>query len=103
MNDRLAANKAIARCSFEGVLHLGDDTAIDRYLAADTIGNDPTFGTGREAFRVQWRRWLDSVPDIHFAVEDVIAEGDGSSPPGPRPPPTGASSTASPRPVPGFA
>jgi len=69
-------NKALVRRFFEEVWNRGDDAAIDAFLAADTVGNDPDFGTGREAFRAQCRRWRTGFPDIHFAVEDVVAEGD---------------------------
>jgi len=71
-----AENKAAVRRFFEEVWNAGDEGAIDRFLAADTVGNDPEFGTGREAFRAQWTRWRAAFPDIHFAVEDLVAEGD---------------------------
>ena len=69
-------NKALVRRFFEEVWNQGDEAAIDAYIAADAVGNDPDFGTGREAFRAQWRKWRAAFPDLHFAVEDVIAEGD---------------------------
>ena len=70
------ANKALVRRFFEEVWNQGSDAAIDAFIAADAVGNDPDFGTGREAFRAQWRKWRSAFPDIHFAVDDVIAEGD---------------------------
>ena len=75
-DDPTESTKTIARRFFEEVWNQGDDGAIDRYIAAEAVGNDPTFGTGREAFRAQWRRWRAAFPDLHFAVEDVVAEGD---------------------------
>jgi len=72
----IEANKELARRFFEEVWNQGSDAAIDAYLTVHTVGNDPGFGTGREAFRSQWRRWRTAFPDIHFAVDDVIAEGD---------------------------
>ena len=39
-------------------------------------GNDPDFGSGREGFRGQWRRWITAFPDLHFEVVDLVAEGD---------------------------
>ena len=68
--------KAVAQRFFEEVWNSGNEPAIDAYLAVETVGNDPSFGTGREAFRAQWRRWLEGFPDIHFAVEEVVAEGE---------------------------
>lgn len=71
-----AANLELARRFFEEVWNQGDEAAIDRYIAADARGNDPTFGAGREAFRTQWRRWRAAFPDLHFAVEEVVADND---------------------------
>jgi len=70
------ANKTLARRFFEEVWNQGDESAIDRYVAADAKGNDPDFGTGREAFRQQWRRWRAAFPDLRFDVVDVVAEDD---------------------------
>lgn len=70
------ANKELARRFFEEVWNQGDEAAIDRYVAADAHGNDPDFGTGREAFRRQWRQWRAAFPDLRFEVVDVIAEGE---------------------------
>jgi steroid delta-isomerase-like uncharacterized protein len=69
-------NKALARRFFEEVWNQADESAIDRYIAENAGGNDPDFGTGREAFRAQWKKWHVAFPDLHFEVEDVIAEGD---------------------------
>ena len=69
------ANKAIIRAFFEEVWNQGDDAAIDRYIAADAAGNDPDFGVGREGFRRQWRKWREAFPDLHFAIEEMVAEG----------------------------
>lgn len=45
-------NKEAARRFFEEIWNLKDETAIDRYSAADVRGNDPDFGTSREDFKV---------------------------------------------------
>jgi steroid delta-isomerase-like uncharacterized protein len=74
--NQAATNRDLARRFFEEVWNRGDEAAIDRYIAADAAGNDPTFGAGREAFRAQWRKWRAAFPDLHFAVEDLVAEGD---------------------------
>ena len=68
-------NKALARRFFQEVWNDRDEAAIDRYIVEDAKGNDPDFGAGREAFRRQWREWQRAFPDLHFEVEDVIAEG----------------------------
>lgn len=68
-------NKQIARSFFEEVWNRGDESAIDRFIADDAIGNDPKFGVGRESFRLQWHQWRTGFPDVHFEVQEVIAEG----------------------------
>jgi steroid delta-isomerase-like uncharacterized protein len=67
---------ALARRFFEEVWNQGDESAIDRYIAADAAGNDETFGIGREGFRTQWRQWQAAFEGLHFAVEEIVAEGD---------------------------
>lgn len=69
-------NRELARRFFEEVWNGRDESAIDRFIAEDAAGNDPTFGAGREAFRRQWRQWQAAFPDLHFAVEEIVAEGD---------------------------
>lgn len=70
------ANKAIIREFFEQVWNRRDEAAIDRFIAAEAAGNDPDFGIGREGFKRQWRQWQAAFPDLHFAIEEMIAEGD---------------------------
>lgn len=67
--------KQLARDFFREVWNEGNEAAIDRYIAENARGNDPDFGAGRDAFRAQWRKWQAAFPDLHFEVEDVIAEG----------------------------
>jgi steroid delta-isomerase-like uncharacterized protein len=72
----IEANKELARRFFAEVWNEGREAAIDQFIAADAAGNDPDFGAGREAFRAQWRQWRAAFPDLRFAVDDLIAEGD---------------------------
>ena len=69
-------NKILARAFFEEIWNQKDESAIDRFLAENAAGNDPDFGMGREGFRKQWREWITAFPDLHFEVQDIIAEGD---------------------------
>lgn len=69
-------NRELARRFFEEVWNNRDEAAIDRYIKEDAAGNDPDFGAGREMFRRQWRQWQAAFPDLHFAVEEIVAEGD---------------------------
>lgn len=68
-------NKELARRFFQEVWNDADEAAIDRYIAENAAGNDPDFGAGREAFRAQWRRWQAAFPDLRFAIDDLVAEG----------------------------
>ena len=67
--------RQIAKEFFEQIWNQGDESAIDRFISADTFGNDPQFGTGLESFRTKWREWQNAFPDIHFRIDDVIVEG----------------------------
>lgn len=69
-------NRELARRFFEEVWNGRDESAIDRFIAPDAAGNDPTFGAGREAFRNQWSQWQAAFPDLRFEVEEIVAEGD---------------------------
>ena len=69
-------NKALIREFFEQVWNQGNEAAIDHFIAENAAGNDPDFGTGREGFKQQWRKWREAFPDIHFAIEEIVAEGD---------------------------
>lgn len=71
-----AALHELARRFFDEVWNRGDESAIDRYIAEDAAGNDATFGIGREGFRTQWRQWRAAFEGLHFAVEEIVAEGD---------------------------
>ena len=71
----LENNKVLARAFFEEIWNKGDESAIDRFIAKDAAGNDPKFGVGRESFRIQWKKWRIAFPDINFAIEELVAEG----------------------------
>lgn len=73
--ENLEDNKTLARAFFEEIWNKGDESAIDRFIAQDAAGNDPKFGVGRESFRIQWRKWRIAFPDINFAIEELVAEG----------------------------
>jgi predicted ester cyclase len=72
----IEANKQVVRNFFERAWNLGDDAAIDEYIAEGAGGNDPDFGAGREGFRRQWIEWRFAFPDLHFQIVDLIAERD---------------------------
>ena len=70
------ANKAAAATFFEEIWNQRSEAAIDRLVAEDAAGNDPKFGVGRESFKTQWRKWHAGFSDLHFHVEEIIAEGE---------------------------
>jgi steroid delta-isomerase-like uncharacterized protein len=69
-------NKELARRFFDEVWNQGDEAAIDRYIPLEAKGNDLDFGSGREGFKAQWRKWRSAFPDLHFEVVDLVAEGE---------------------------
>jgi len=69
-------NKMLARRFFQEIWNEGQEAAIDRYIPEFAAGNDPGFGSGREGFRRQWKKWRAAFPDLHFAIDDLIGEGD---------------------------
>jgi len=71
----LEKNKQLARDFFEKIWNQRDESAIDRFIAEDAAANNPKFGVGRESFRLQWRKWREAFPDINFAGEEIITEG----------------------------
>jgi steroid delta-isomerase-like uncharacterized protein len=70
------ANKELARRFFQEIWNEGEEAAIDRFIPETAVGNDPDFGAGREGFRRQWKKWRSAFPDLHFAIDDLIGEGD---------------------------
>ena len=75
MGDSTEAIRQLAKDFFEQIWNQGDESAIDRFISVNTVGNDPQFGTGRESFRTKWREWQNAFPDINFRIDDVIVEG----------------------------
>lgn len=69
-------NREVARQFFEQIWNQRDESAIDRFTIPDVRGNDGDFGTGREAFKEQWRGWFIGFPDLKFEVADIVVEGE---------------------------
>lgn len=76
MSSQLEANKQLARDFFAQIWNARDESAIYRFIKEDAGGNDSDFGAGREAFRNQWKLWMDAFPDLNFEIIDLVAEGD---------------------------
>ena len=74
-------NKAIARRMYEAfgqAVSTGNWAALDAVLAADAIDHNPVpgQGPGLEGVKQVFAVFAAGFPDIHFSVEDMIAEGD---------------------------
>ena len=71
-------NKVIARRVYEEVLNQGDLGAVVQLFASNTVDHNPLPGQpeGFEGAKQGFVALRSGFPDIHFAVEDQIAEGD---------------------------
>ena len=69
-------NKTIVRRLFEEVMK-GNLAIADELIATDYVQHS-VFGipNGREGFKQFFMAFAAAVPDAHFVIEDVIAEGD---------------------------
>ena len=71
-------NKAIARRVFEEVFNAGNLDLIDELASADVVihygGAEPV--RGLDSYKRAFSASQPAFPDMHFAIEDLIAEGD---------------------------
>jgi steroid delta-isomerase-like uncharacterized protein len=69
-------NKAIVRRLFEEVMKgniaIADELIVEDYVQHSVFG----IPNGREGFKQFFMAFAAAVPDAHFVIEDVIAEGD---------------------------
>jgi steroid delta-isomerase-like uncharacterized protein len=78
---RETSNKATVR-RFDDVVSTGDaeviSKTIDELVEPDVLIHMPLpiQATGAQALKQVWAMLLRGLPDLHVAVEDVIAEGD---------------------------
>src|SRR4051812_12913452 len=71
-------NKALARRFTEEVFNHGNFDLVDELLAPDSVDHNPMPGQPEGSEGVRWiaRAMRAAFPDLHFAFEDQIAEGD---------------------------
>ena len=70
-------NKANERRIFEEGWNQGNTAVFDELLAADFRANDPNGPIdGPEGFKQFYATYRTAFPDIHFTIEDQIAEGE---------------------------
>ena len=69
-------NKAIARRYFDEILNKGNAATIDAIIAADVVfRNPPAVVKGIADFRKLVASLRGAFPDLHFTLEDELAEG----------------------------
>src|SRR5256885_2596859 len=73
----LQRNKAIIHCYFEEWGNRGDTKAADELIATNlTLRNPPAVLHSLDDYKKGMAAFHTAFPDLHFTVEDVIAEGD---------------------------
>ncbi|MBM3235632.1 ester cyclase [Candidatus Poribacteria bacterium] len=72
------ANKAIVSSAFEEILNQKNLALVDEFYATDYIfhlaGNPDIHGS--EGLKQFFAMYLAAFPDIHFTIDDIVAEGD---------------------------
>lgn len=69
-------NKTNSRRLLEGI-NQGDLTAIDELCTPNHVShNPPTTTHGSEEYKQSYAMLLTAFPDLHFTIEDQLAEGD---------------------------
>jgi len=70
-------NKALVRRYFEEIDEFGDESVLDRYLAADFVDHSPSPGCtpDLQGMKVAFRIFRIGSPGTHH-IDDVIAEAD---------------------------
>ncbi len=71
-------NKAIMRRFYEDLFGSGDLSVADEIVATEFVNHNPPPGEspGREGIKEFVTLFRTAFPDIHYTVEDQIAEGD---------------------------
>ena len=72
-------DKAVAAAVVERVMNQGDLAAVDEYYAAGYIEHDvlpPAIPPGLKGIRQLFGMLRAAFPDLHYAVDDVVADGD---------------------------
>ena len=71
-------NKALNRRYVEEVINQGNLDAVDELIDPGIVDHaaPPSFPTGREGAKRFTAMMRSAFPDLHLAIEDMIAEGD---------------------------
>jgi len=74
-----AENKAIFRRTYEEMFHQGNLAVADELIAPDCINHEVPPGMnnrGPESIRQVVMMLRTAFPDLHFTIEELVAEGD---------------------------
>jgi steroid delta-isomerase-like uncharacterized protein len=69
-------NKELVRDLIDEVWNRGEFSVVERRVAADYVGHSSTTSHGPAAYRQYFETQRVAFPDIHYTIEDEIAEGD---------------------------
>lgn len=71
-------NKAIVRRFLEEVINKGNLALVDELVAADLVDHaaPPGMEGNRDGLKAFFTTFRGAFPDLHYTVDDVIAEGD---------------------------
>jgi predicted SnoaL-like aldol condensation-catalyzing enzyme len=71
-------NKAVVRRIWEEILNKGDLALVDEIIATNYVGHGPGGQEvkGSEGLKQLFTMYLNAFPDLHFTIEDMVAEGD---------------------------
>src|SRR5260370_25895444 len=71
-------NKANSRRFYDEVINKKNKAAIDEFIAPNQVDHaaPPGMPGGLEGAKQTLTMYLTAFPDLHFTVDDIIAEGD---------------------------
>jgi predicted SnoaL-like aldol condensation-catalyzing enzyme len=69
------ANKKMLGAFAEAVFVRKDLSAVDRFMRPDYIQHNPLVKQGADGFKEFFSRWFASVPDWHYTLRKIAAEG----------------------------
>jgi steroid delta-isomerase-like uncharacterized protein len=74
----LEANKATVQHLYEQLFNQGNLSVVDEVIAPDFINHNAPLGSNRgpESMRQLITMLSTSFPDMHYTVEEIVAEGD---------------------------
>jgi steroid delta-isomerase-like uncharacterized protein len=77
-NSMSEKNLAVTRRDWEETWNQGNLDLIDEHQAADYVGHflPPGLPAGREGYRQFVKMYRAAFPDVHIAIDDLIASGD---------------------------